>query len=354
MRLASRSIYDGCTTPFVVRWLISAAYAGCQQQRKLRHEDKHDLINDGINVAGGIAIEALVGCTRMPEYASAIAAALRWVGAYGSAPVRAAALYKLGRQLHLQTRPVLYAILCELVGNDGRQLRPASDALAYMNEADWLTVRSLLAAALEASEAHEALAGILTRAWLLGWAGAEALLRRLWLSSPAGREKTIRFLSHVYQSFDDSSFRQTARVAFLALLPFQEQELAQAYESFFHTLTAAEFGDWFPALQRYVSSPAGRGRGRQFYDYLSECIGRYPAECVQLIAQFRTHERPNIRDNGLEQRPLEILLSAYHVLTEQNADALELETALNVFDTLLQLPEYRTGVLDRLVALDRY
>jgi hypothetical protein len=51
---------------------------------------------------------------------------------------------------------------------------------------------------------------------------------------------------------------------------------------------------------------------------------------------------------------LEVLLSAYHVLTERDAADPGLETALNVFDALLQLPQYRTGVLSRLTSLDRY
>jgi hypothetical protein len=103
-----------------------------------------------------------------------------------------------------------------------------------------------------------------------------------------------------------------------------------------------------------VSSPAGRGREHEFYNYLGKCVGRYPSEGIQLIGYFQSHARPDIQRNGLEQRPLEVLLSAYHVLAERDATDPYLETALNTFDELLQLPEYRTGVIDRLTSSDRY
>ena len=107
-------------------------------------------------------------------------------------------------------------------------------------------------------------------------------------------------------------------------------------------------------MQSYVGAPVGQGRQREFYDYLGRCVGRYPAECIQLIACFSNHGLPDIRRNGLEQRPLEVLLSAYHILTERDAADPGLETALDVFDAMLQLPPYRTGVLSQLTALDRY
>jgi hypothetical protein len=354
VRLAGNTVEVGSTTPFIMRWLLQTVRICCRQQRHTEHKHKDDLVNDGINTSGGIAIEALVRCTKMPEFAASIELALCWVGAHGSGAVRAAALYRLSQQLLVQTRTTFYKVVCELVGDDWRQLRFANEPLSYMGPADWLTVQPILTTALHVSDPDEALAGILMRAWLMERPGADSLVRHLWQHSAIGREKSIRFLTHVYEGFDDTSLRYQARIAFQALLPYAEEGLRQAYEGFFHKLTAAEFGDWYPVLQAYVISPAGRGRQRQFYDYLGQCVGRYPSECIQLIACFSTHELPDIRHNGLEQRPLEVLLSAYHVLTERDAADPGLETALNVFDALLQLPQYRTGVLSRLTSLDRY
>lgn len=354
VRLASGTVEAGYTTPFIMRWLLKTVCIWCRQQRHTDHKRKDDLINDGINTSSGIAIEALVRCTKMPEFAASIELALRWVGAHGSGAVRAAALYRLSQQLLLQTRTTFYEVVCELVGDDWRQLRFANEPLSYMGPADWLIVQPLLTTALHVADPDEALAGILMRAWLMERPGAYSLVRHLWQHSAIGREKSIRFLTHVYEGFDDASLRYQARIAFQALLPYAEEGLRQAYEGFFNKLTAAEFGDWYPVLQAYVISPAGRGRQRQFYDYLGKCVGRYPSECIQLIACFSTHELPDIRHNGLGQRPLEVLLSAYHVLTERDAADPGLETALNVFDALLQLPQYRTGVLSRLTSLDRY
>ena len=353
LRLLEKCVHDGQTDERVVEILAQVSVANRHDQHAITGDSVDELM-DGINTTGGHAIGGLLHCWRMVEHTDLILDTLRQIGNDGSGPVRAAALQKTYLLTHLlqpDTKLVLDIFLA-LVGTNYRLLKFTSDTLRPLLRPHLAELKPLFTAALAEPVCQEQIAHSLTLAWAWNIPGAYELLQTYWQNSSPARVTSLRLLMHDYSKLSPSQ-KLLAQQMFRELLAYDDKELEDAYEICFHWLTAADFPIWLPLIQAYIASPVGRGRNRTFYDFLQLCVQDYPAECIEFAAAFDSHAAPEIQRNALDKKPLELLLSAYHVLTEIDAEAPQLETAMETFDRMLQQPAYRSGATEALALVDR-
>ena len=353
LRLLEKCVRDGRAADRVVELLAQVAVAHRQDQHAVTGDSVDELM-DGINTTGGYAIGGLLHCWRMVEHTDLILDTLRQIGNNGSGAVRAAALRVLSLLTNLlqpATQPVLDAFLA-LVGTNYRLLKFTGDTLRPLLRPHLAELQPLFLAALAEPVCQEQVADSLTLAWAWNIPGAYELLQTYWQHSSPARVASLRLLMHEYSKLSAAQ-KLLAQQMFQELLAYDDKELEHAYEVCFHWLTAADFPTWLPLIQAYIASPVGRGRSRAFYDFLQLCVQDYPAECIELAAAFDSHAAPDMQHNALEKKPLELLLSAYHVLTEIDADAPQLEVAMGTFDRMLQQPAYRSGATEALALVDR-
>lgn len=353
LRLLEKCVRDGRAADRVVELLAQVAVAHRHDQHAVTGDSVDELM-DGINTTGGCAIGGLLHCWRMVEHTDLILDTLRQIGNDGSGAVRAAALRVLSLLTNLlkpATQPVLDAFLT-LVGTNYRLLKFTSDALRPLLRPHLAVLQPLFTAALVEPVCQEQVADSLTLAWAWNISGAYELLQIYWQHSSPARVASLRLLMHEYSQLSAAQ-KQLTQQMFQELLAYDDKELEHAYEVCFHWLTAADFPTWLPLIEAYIAAPVGRGRGRAFYDFLQLCVQDYPTECIELAAAFDSHAAPDMQHNALEKKPLELLLSAYHVLTEIDADAPQLEAAMETFDRMLQQPAYRSGATEALALVDR-
>ncbi|RZJ93865.1 MAG: hypothetical protein EOO60_04295 [Hymenobacter sp.] len=353
LRLLEKCVRDGRADDRVVELLAQMAVVHRHDQHAVTG-DSIDELMDGINTTGGHAIGGLLHCWRMVDHADLIMDTLRQIGHDGSGAVRAAALRALSLLTHLlepATQPILDIFLA-LVGTNYRLLKFTSDTLRPLLRPHLAELKPLFTAALAEPVCQERIANSLTLAWAWNIIGAYELLQTYWQHSSPARVASLRLLMHEYSQLTVSQ-KLLAQQMFQELLAYEDKELEGAYEICFHWLTAADFPTWLPLIQAYMAAPVGRGRSRAFYDFLQLCVQDYPAECIEFAAAFDSHAVPDIQRNGLDKKPLELLLSAYHILTEIDAGAPQLEVAMETFDRMLQQPAYRSGATEALALVDR-
>jgi hypothetical protein len=205
---------------------------------------------------------------------------------------------------------------------------------------------------LDEPSCHERIAQTLTVAWAWDVPGVYDYLEAYWQHSPKAAEATLRLLFHDYQKLS-SLQKAKAQQAFQELMLREDSDIEKALEHIFHWLKADDFSTWLPLVRKYIDAPAGRSRNRAFYSFLQLCVQDYPEECIELASEFDSHETPDIQRNTLEKKPLEMLLSAYHILTEVDTESPKLEVAMDAFDRMLGLPAYRSGATEALALVDR-
>ncbi|SFQ82161.1 NACHT domain-containing protein [Hymenobacter arizonensis] len=353
LRLLEKCVRDGRADDRVVELLAQVAVAHRHDQHAVTGDSVDELM-DGINTTGGHAIGGLLHCWQMVEHTDLIMDTLRQIGHDGSGAVRAAALRVLSLLTHLlepATQPIVDVFLA-LVGTNYRLLKFTSDTLRPLLRPHLAELEPLFTAALAEPVCQEQVAHSLTLAWAWNIPGAYELLQTYWQHSSPARVSSLRLLMHEYSQLSASQ-KLLAQQMFQELLAYNDKELEDAYEICFHWLTAADFPIWLPLIQAYIAAPVGMGRSRTFYDFLQLCVQDYPAECIELAAAFDGHAAPEMQRNALDKKPLELLLSAYHVLTEIDAGAPQLELAMETFDRMLQQPAYRSGAAEALALVDR-
>ena len=353
LRLLEKCVVDGRADKRVMNFLAEAAVAHRHDARAMTGAGVDELM-DGINTAGGHAVQGLIRCYQMKDQIELIAETLAQVAHDGSPSVRAAAIVDLQVLLNLfrpEKEPVL-RLLLQLIGSHIRLVRFAGQPLRFLIE-DYLSeLGPLFTAALDEPSCHERIAQTLTVAWAWDIPGVYDYLEAYWQHSPKAAEATLRLLFHDYQKLS-STQKIKAQQAFQELMLREDSEIDKTLEHIFHWLKAEDFSAWLPLVRKYIAAPAGRSRNRAFYSFLQLCVQDYPEECIELAAEFDSHENPDIQRNTLDKKPLELLLSAYHVLTEIDTESPNLEVAMDTFDRMLALPAYRSGATEALALVDR-
>lgn len=140
---------------------------------------------------------------------------------------------------------------------------------------------------------------------------------------------------------EEPSRRERCMQVAFRFLTSSEAKVNSAYLSAFRNFDEPNFGQLFPFLEAYAQSEAGKNRDDEFYRYLLKCVKMHPNECIRLAAYFDRHLGPDITHRYLQDEPINVILQAYNQLEEYSHPTDEKERAMNVFDRILQHPDYR-------------
>ena len=74
--------------------------------------------------------------------------------------------------------------------------------------------------------------------------------------------------------------------------------------------------------------------------------------CIEWSLQFGEHEKPNMQMRMLRNEPLQVVIQSYNAIREYDKSNPILEKAMNAFDRMLKMPEYRGSANDVLHKID--
>ncbi|UCS92443.1 AAA family ATPase [Echinicola marina] len=110
------------------------------------------------------------------------------------------------------------------------------------------------------------------------------------------------------------------------------------------------FRELYSFIEKYISTPHFRDDPQYLFDFLLECSALYPTECLALLVDMDVPENVDIRKRAFNgDESLVLILSIYSKLRLKPFKYLdEQNTALDVFDKLLQVPSIRNRANDAL------
>ncbi len=77
-----------------------------------------------------------------------------------------------------------------------------------------------------------------------------------------------------------------------------------------------------------------------------------PQKVIEWGLSFKNHLKPDIQMRYLQNEPIQVVLLAYNAVREYNKKDLLLERAMDAFDKLLMVPEYRNSASVMLTQID--
>jgi hypothetical protein len=321
------------------------------------NERHNDLVNDGINSIRGAAVDRLITCYEFPQYEELIFSTLEYVAKNANAVTRASAVFRLAFLNHLNKERNLDLYLSLISDyHPGLLSIPLSDLhpLVYLIHVDFEKLIPFFKKAIEIDEAHKPISHILLFAWLNGYDGSKPLLDLI-LSKSNIAKKTIVDIS--FQNLEDDKSFQKCYDLIMKFLDESDTQIADEYDISFYHLKPEMFPKIEEYLFKYAQSKTGRKKQHSFYHFLQGCIKYYQTKhiaekCIALCQIHNNNAKQEDEDIYSSQEPLQVVLDSYYLIREYSEKTPSLELAMDVFDSMLKLPEYRGNLNRMLNSLD--
>lgn len=317
----------------------------------------NDLVTDAINTPRGAAVDRLIKCYSFKTFEEKIFSTLEDIALKSSSVTRAAALYKLALLNNLNSERNLDLFLNLMWDYDpGLLAIPLHNLhpLVYLIHVDFKKLIPFFEKAIEIEESHPVISHILFFAWLNDYERSKELLDNI-LSKSVIAKATVVKIAFANLNIDKSFEKCFAIV--MQFLDEDEKEIADKYEHAFYQLKPKLFPQIELFLFNYVDSKVGIQRDSSFYKYLQKCLQKYQnretaEKCIDLTLKFGNHLKPDISQRSLTKEPLQVVVDAYSVIRDYHIQTEHLELAMNAFDDMLKIPEYRGNMRTMLNKLD--
>ncbi|MDR2920798.1 MAG: AAA family ATPase [Tannerella sp.] len=313
-----------------------------------------DPLQDGINRTRGAASLKLVQCYKFPEYKEDIFSALEKMATHAAVNTRAAALYQLAYLNHLdidRNRNLFLTLMSDyhplLLKGPLHNLHP----LVYLIHQDFSKLIDFFANAIAIEQSHEMVSHILFIAWLNDYEKSKELLDKVLEKSDIARRTVVKA---AFESIEHGSKCEDKCWDMLHhFLDEDNEELGKVYEHGFLRIDEIEYSkNLEDFLDKYAHSSIGKYRGYYFYTLLLNLSKDIPQKCIEWALQFEEHEMPDIQERMLQNEPLQVVIHSYNAIREYDKNNPALEMAMNAFDRMLAVPEYRGSANDVLQKID--
>lgn len=314
----------------------------------------NDPLLDGINRVRGAASLKLVQCYKFPEFKNDIFSALEKMASNAAVHTRAAALYQLAYLNHLDIERNRNLFLNLMKDNEHLLLKGSLynlHPLLYFIHDDFSKLIEFFTNAINIEESHEIISHILFFAWLENFEKSEYLLNQILNKSDLAKLTVIKA---AFDSIEQEvEFENRCWEILYRFLDIDQKEFGEVYENGFLRLEKNNFSDDMNNfLEKYVHSAVGKYRGFHFYSLLLKLSKDIPEKCIEWTLQFNEHKKPNIQERMLSNEPLQVVIQSYNAIREYDKTNPRLEEAMDAFDSMLTVPEYRGSAKEVLYKID--
>ncbi|MBW3127272.1 NACHT domain-containing protein [Hymenobacter profundi] len=310
---------------------------------------RQDLTMAALNTPGASELYNLL-TERLPEpEVQEVVELLGTVATEGSLIIRSAAVAHLAMLLRTSLPEArVVGIFEQLVGNDYILLAPGQWSLQYLVWRDTSTIFRLLHEGMAEPAAHETITRILAVQWGHDVPGAHELLQKMWALNPAMIPVTLDQLLIGYGKWKKEAVVFEAMGYFLSTE--MTKELVRELDDVFRHLSVNELPSATSLTEQYISTCAPYIEYEHFLlDYLAQCVTQYPETCIRLLALLLLHLNKTYKRYDFKRTILKVLVEAYTRLPHQNSQHPAVQTALDLFDELLQDPTVRNDDLKQVM-----
>lgn len=310
-----------------------------------------DPVNDGINRVRGAAASNLVDCYEFPEFEEDIFSTLERMAQNSAVHTRAAALYKLAYLNNLNKERNLKLFLSLMSDYNPLLLKiPLHNLhpLLYLIHVNFKQLIPFFEKAITVIEARKPISYVLFIAWANGYEQSEGLLNTILCNKIA--IKTV--VEAAFELTENKKYKEKAMSIIIRFLNEDDEDLGKTYEFGLHKMGKLINDELISFINQYTYSSIGKYRSHYYYEILLLLAKDVPQKVIEWGLSFKNHLKPDIQMRYLQNEPIQVVLLAYNAVREYNRKDLLLERAMDAFDELLMIPEYRNSASNMLTQID--
>lgn len=299
-----------------------------------------DLYDSGIESTRGVAVECLVMCYNMHEYKDCIFSTLYYV-ANNSNNVTRSCIIMYGAYLNTLDQQRSFNLYLKCIADYDPLLLglPAHNGhpLYYLNYINFKKLIPLYkkAISIETKEIGKAMSNFLLNAYMNNVPRSYSLLKTLIDRNNSAR---INIVQNVSREFKNVKYMVKSWKLLNYILQFDNEELGKQFDVCFSNFKDQYSLELEKFITKYLKSPISKFRSHFFYEFLAELIHKNSEQC--LIWFFDSNPQYVLLEY-YNRSPLNILLEAYNGIREYDKENSLLEKAMDTFDFLLLLSDYR-------------
>ncbi len=302
----------------------------------------NDVLNDGANNVRGAAAGNISRVYFNPAFENIVFEALHKITEDSNLSVRVSIMPRLAILMHLNEKKTLDIFLKLVSTNEPEIMKHSIWSVQYLVNNNFDKLRDYFLRAIRAESIQGQIGVVLGIAWLNEIKGSQKLLRSVLKLSDEAKAKVVDM---AVKNLGDKkeSVRRKCKEIFLMFLNSSNEKVIHEYSCTFLDLTPEIFLEVFPLLQKYSHSNVAKRGPHYYFQYLIKCAKKHPKECLELLLQVNTYDKPDITQVGhYDNEPIKVLIGIYNSLSSlETKDMESLNKSIELFDDMLKNPKFR-------------
>lgn len=303
---------------------------------------RNDALMDGANNVRGSAAGRISETYFNPAFENLIFEALNQIADDPNLSVRVAIMPRLAMLMQLNEQKTLEVFLNLVNSNEPEIMKHSIWSVQYLLNNNFDKLTDYFQRAIKMEPIHGEIAVVLGVAWLKEKEGSYQILSSLLKISDEAKAKLVDMAVKNLGNKKES-VRAKCRQIFLKFLHSTDEKVIHEYSSAFLDLTPEMFLEVYPLLQKYAQSNAAKKDPHYYFEYLLKCAKKHPVECLELLQNVITYDKPEISQVGYyDDEPVKVLIGIYNSLSSLETKNLKhLNRAIVLFDKMLKTQKFR-------------
>lgn len=304
-----------------------------------------EIVTAGINSIRGIAVELIVCCYSLNSKKEEIFETLEYIADTANIVTRSCAIFRSAWLINLDKKRA-FDLFLRLMKDYNIYLLaiPFHDGhpLLYLMNINFKKLIPFFEKAILIKEASKPMAFFLFNAYINNRTRAFTLLKTLISCSTQARQELAWVIcAHILGKDNALKGWRILNI----LLNFNDKELGDKFNNCFLHIPSYLDSSLISFLNKYVTSPISKYVNNYYYDFLRKLISFDANQC--LIWFFASKPERIHKEYFYEKSPLNVLIEGYNGIREYDKDNPILEKTMDVFDSLLKIPQYRNSHMRR-------
>lgn len=308
-----------------------------------KNGDKHTLTNS-INSIAGSAVYYIMDCIELSEFHPIIFKMFEQIVVGTNISLKVTIMSKLQYWL-VADRERVFKIFIELTNQGHPELfKHAGSVAQYLNWTHFEKLQGFYKMCFEYEDVMPQIAEILFYNWVNGNEEAYPIFTSMANVNSKVKAKLVDASAKLLKDCKPEHWNKSVEV-FNMFMNDYDKEVVDSYGHSFLWLPKEQFSLLLSSIKKYSELMANKKVSRYYYEYLLSGVRLYPKDCLELVENFDKYQEPSIRDgNYYDKEVIKVLLSAYNVLFEEDAERNHryLVKVISIFDRVLLNDRFRS------------
>jgi len=189
---------------------------------------------------------------------------------------------------------------------------------------------------------------ILVLAYVRNFPRSKELLEKGFKTNEEIKLGAIDFASrHLVHS--DPKIADKSKKIYMRFLNEGTDKISQQYDWCFNNFKVEDFNKIYNLILEYSKAETIKKHCESFFEFLANVVSLEPEKCINLMQNYKNFEKPDIRYNALQGKPVQILIEAYNRISDDTYK----EIVMGIFDAFLQEGVYKGEATKILTEQDR-